>query len=63
VIIIFIYCFDEQEKNKLQKEVKLFQESNIDNKQCWIFIIDTNNKFNFNQIDKSKCVVSNKLMF
>jgi len=59
----FIYCFDEQEKHKLQKELKLFQESKIDNKQCWIFIIDTNNKFNFNQIDKSKCVVSNKLMF
>jgi len=60
---MFIYCFDEQEKHKLQKELKLFQESKIDNKQCWIFIIDTNNKFNFNQIDKSKCVVSNKLMF
>ena len=59
----FIYCFDEQEKHKLQKELKLFQESKIDNKQCWIFIIDINNKFNFNQIDKSKCVVSNKLMF
>jgi len=59
----FIYCFDEQEKRKLNKELKLFQESKIDNKQCWIFIIDTNNKFNFNQIDKSKCVVSNKLMF
>ena len=59
----FIYCFDEQEKYKLQEELKLFQESKIDNKQCWIFIIDTNNKFNFNQIDKSKCVVSNKLMF
>jgi len=63
VIIIFIYCFDEQEKYKLQKELKLFQESNIDNKQCWIFIIDTNNKFNFNKIDKSKCVISKKLMF
>ena len=60
---MFIYCFDKQEKYKLQKELKLFQESKIDNKQCWIFIIDTNNKFNFNQIDKSKCVVSNKLMF
>jgi len=59
----FIYCFDEQEKHKLEKILKLFQESKIDNKQCWIFIIDTNNKFNFNQIDKSKCVVSNKLMF
>ena len=60
---MFIYCFDEQEKYKFQEELKLFQESKIDNKQCWIFIIDTNNKFNFNQIDKSKCVVSNKLMF
>jgi len=61
---MFIYCFDEQEKNKLQKQLnlKLYKESNIDNKQCWIFLID-NNKFNFKSIDKSKCIVSNKMTF
>jgi len=64
VINIFIYCFDEQEKIKLQsQQLKLFQETHINNKQCWVFAIDTNNKFNFNQIDKSKCVVSNRIMF
>jgi len=64
VITIFIYCFDEQEKIKLQsQQLKLFQETHIDNKQCWVFAIDTNNKFNFNHIDKSKCVVSNRIMF
>lgn len=59
---MFIYCFDSQEKEKLQKQLKLFKESNIDNKQCWVFIID-NNKFNFESIDKSKCVVSNRMTF
>jgi len=59
---MFIYCFDSQEKDKLQKQLKLFKESNIDNKRCWIFLID-NNKFNFESIDKSKCVVSNRMTF
>jgi len=63
---MFIYCFDKQEKDKLQKQLKLFQESNINNKQCWIFIIDEVNqvnKFSINNIDKSKCVVSDRLRF
>ena len=60
----FIYCFDEQEKLKLQsQQLKIFQETNIDNKKCWVFTIDANNKFNFNQIDKSKCIISNKMTF
>lgn len=60
---MFIYCFDLDEKNKLEKQLKLYRESNIDNKQCWIFAIDKENKFNFNSIDKSKCFVSNRLNF
>lgn len=59
---MFIYCFDEQEKEKLQKQLNLFKESNIDNKKCWIFLMD-NNKFNFNSIDQSKCVVSKRMNF
>ena len=63
---MFIYCFDKQEKNKLQKKLSLYQELNISNKQCWIFIIDEINKvnkFSINDIDKSKCVVSDRLRF
>lgn len=60
---MFIYCFDLDEKNKLQKQLKLYRESNIDNKQCWIFAIHQDNKFNFNSIDKSKCFISNRLSF
>lgn len=60
---MFIYCFDLEEKNKLQKQLKLFRESNIDNRQCWIFAIQKDNKFNFNSIDKSKCIITNKLTF
>jgi len=60
---MFIYCFDLEEKNKLQKQLKLFRESNIDNKQCWIFTVQQNNKFNFNSIDKSKCLITNKMTF
>ncbi|MDD4156592.1 MAG: hypothetical protein PHY08_08485 [Candidatus Cloacimonetes bacterium] len=63
MIQIFIYCFDEQEKQKLQSQLKLYKESNIDTKQCWIFIIDSNNKFNFGSIDKSKCIITNKMTF
>jgi len=59
---MFIYCFDLDEKNKLQQSLKLYKESNIDNKQCWIFIVK-DKKFNFNLIDKSKCVVTNRMMF
>lgn len=60
---MFIYCFDLEEKNKLQKQLKLFRESNIDNRQCWIFAVQQNNKFNFNSIDKSKCFITNKMTF
>jgi len=60
---MFLYCFDKQEKTKLQNSLKLFQETHIDNKQCWVFIIDNGSKFNFNEIDKSKCVISNRLNF
>lgn len=60
---MFIYCFDEQEKQKLQNQLKLYQESNIDNKKCWIFVVDKQQKFNFNQINRSKCVISDRLRF
>ena len=60
---MFIYCFDLEEKNKLLKQLKLYRESNIDNKQCWIFAIHQDNKFNFSEIDRSKCVISDRLRF
>jgi hypothetical protein len=60
---MFVYCFDLEEKNKLQQSLKLFKESNIDNKQCWIFFIDKEKKFNFSEIDKSKCVISDRMIF
>ena len=58
---MFIYCFDEQEKNKLQKQLNLYKESDINNKKCWIFLLD--DKFNFNSIDQSKCAISNRMSF
>lgn len=58
---MFIYCFDKQEKNKLEKQFQLFKESNIGNKQCWIFLM--NNNSNFSAIDQSKCVISNRMNF
>ncbi len=58
---MFIYCFDQQEKIKLEKQLNLYKESNIDNKKCWIFLLD--GKFNFNSIDQSKCVVSKRMNF
>lgn len=60
---MFLYCFDLEEKNKLQKQFKLFKESNVDSKQCWIFCIDESNKLNFDCIDKSKCLITNKMTF
>jgi hypothetical protein len=60
---MFIYCFDEQEKTKLAKSLKLFKKSNVGGKPCWIFLIDKNNKFNFNEVDRSKCVISNRMNF
>ncbi len=59
---MFVYCFDLEEKNKLQQSLNLFKESNIDNKQCWIFIIK-DEKFNFSEIDRSKCMISDRLRF
>lgn len=60
---MFIYCFDKQEKDKLQKNLTLYKESNIDNKQCWIFIINNLNKFDFSEIDRSKCIISDRMRF
>jgi hypothetical protein len=60
---MFLYCFDEQEIQKLQKSFKLHQETILDNKKCSIFVIDQSNKINFDKIDRSKCIVTNKLMF
>jgi hypothetical protein len=60
---MFIYCFDEQEKIKLAKQLKLFQETQVGEKRCWVFIINKGSKFNFSEIDKSKCVVSDRINF
>jgi len=60
---MFIYCFDLKEKEKLQTQLKLFKESIVDNKQCWIFCIDKSNQFNFDCIDQTKCLITNKMIF
>lgn len=61
---MFLYCFDEEEKQKLQeKQLKVYQETNINNKKCWIFIVEQDNKFNFSEVDKGKCVVTNRMTF
>lgn len=58
----FVYCFDENLANKLLINLKLFKQDIIDNKPCWIFIND-NNKYQFNELDKTKIIISNRLNF
>ena len=60
---VFIYCFDEELKNKLiQQNYKMINKPN--NQNYWVFI---NNKkkldFDFTDVDTSKFKLSNKLNF
>ena len=60
---MFIYCFDEELKNKLLKHnYKMIDKPT--NQSYWVFI---NNKekldFDFSDVDASKFKLSNKLNF
>ena len=57
-----VYCFDENLANKLSATSKLLKQDIVNNKNCWVFIID-NNKLNFSELDKSKIIISNRLNF
>jgi len=59
----FIYCFDEDYKNELDKlGCKLIKTDCIDNKDCWIYE-NQPNIYKFNNLDKKKVLFSNKLNF
>ncbi|MCK9319245.1 hypothetical protein [Methanoculleus sp.] len=58
----FVYCFDEDLANKLSLTLKLLKQEMMDGKNCWIFVGD-NNKLQFNELDKSKIIISNRLNF
>lgn len=58
----FVYCFDKTLADELSTKLKLFKTDIIDGKPCWIFVVD-NNKINFNELDKSKIIISNRLNF
>ena len=57
----FMYCFDKNLADELSMTSKLFKKDIVDNKECWIFIVD--NKINFSELDKSKVFISNRLNF
>ncbi len=57
---MFIYCIDKELKNELtEKGFKLLKKD----ENGWIFVLDDSIKFNFNNIDKSKFIFTNKLTF
>ena len=67
---MFICCFDQQYANTLKsnESLKLFKESNIGDTRCWIFVMDNKkddlkSNFTFNDLDMSKCIVSNRMTF
>jgi hypothetical protein len=59
---MFVYCFDEEEKMKLQKKFKIFKETQLGDKHCWVFLFNKD-KFSLDDIDKSKCVVTERMNF
>lgn len=58
----FVYCFDKTLADELSVKLKLFKTDTVNEKPCWIFIGD-NNKLQFNELDKSKVIISNRLNF
>ena len=57
---MFIHCFDKELKNKLIKSgFKLLKE---DSSQA-TFLVDKNIKFNFDSVNKTKVLFTNKLTF
>jgi hypothetical protein len=60
---MFIYCFDEKEMKKLNKRLILLRNTTLAEKNCWIFAVPKNSKFKYEKLDKTKCLVTNKLNF
>lgn len=57
---MFIYCIDKELKEDLLKRgFKLLKEDEIGS----TFVFDNNLKFNFDKVDKSKFLFTNKLTF
>lgn len=57
---MFIYCIDEQIKRDLLNiGFKLLNQD----KDKAVFIMDKNLKFNFDKVDKSKILFTNRLTF
>ena len=56
------YCFDKSLAEKLLLTSKLLKKEVIDNKECWVFVVD-NNILQFSELDKTKIVLSNRLNF
>lgn len=58
----FMYCFDNETKDKLiKKGFKFLKETQVSGSKAYIFI--SNDKLNFNEIDRNKVLLSNKLNF
>lgn len=57
---MFIYCMDDKLKSELIKQgYKLLNQD----KDKAVFILDKKLKFNFDKVDKSKFLITNKLIF
>lgn len=58
----FMYCFDNETKDKLiKKGFKFLKEAQMNGSKAYIFI--SNDKLNFDEIDRNKVLLSNKLNF
>ncbi len=58
----FIYCFDEQTKNKLLlKKYKLIKQEPMQNQTAWVF--EYKPEIQFDIKDKSKYLISNIMRF
>lgn len=60
----FLYCLDKTLTDKLKSEgFLLLNETIINNKPAWVFVIDNSKQLNFNKLDKNKVLLTNKLNF
>lgn len=58
----FIMCFDEETKEILESQgCRQLYCKQIDDKQCWVY--QNSNKLNFDKIDGSKVILTNRLNF
>jgi len=55
-------CFDEETKSILESQgCKEIYSKQIDGKQCWVY--QNSNRLNFDKIDGSKVIFTNKMLF